>query len=123
VPCASQTQYPAFRTPKYVAGEIAETLRLRKKFGLESLPVVAYTWYDLYVMGINVSTWHQMTNATDLVTEFHTPKAAGADGIIVWGSGVDSSTSQRCTSMAGYFASTLGPALGALNNATVATSA
>ena len=52
-----------------------------------------------------------MRNATDLQTEFGTPKQAGADGIIVWGAGVDASTDARCSSMARYFEATLGPTL------------
>jgi len=102
--------YPFVRTPAYVAAEIGETLRVRAKFGLQRLPVIAFTWYDLFNT-TNVSNWHQMTNATDLETEFGTPAKAGADGIIVWGGGVDASPSARCSSMAGYFESTLGPKL------------
>lgn len=41
-----------------------------------------------------------MTNQTDLATEFDTPKAAGADGIIVWGSSADVNTKERCEGMA-----------------------
>ena len=68
------------------------------------------TWYDLY-NGTDESNWLPMTNATDLSTEFDTPKAAGADGIIVWGAGKDASTVARCGNMARYFERTLGPKL------------
>ena len=56
-----------------------------------------------------------MTNPTDLDTEFATPKAAGADGIIVWGAGHDTSTAERCANMVSYFNDTLGPYLATLN--------
>jgi len=56
-----------------------------------------------------------MENATDLATEFSTPKAAGADGIIVWGSSADTSTAARCANLATYFNDTLGPTLAQLN--------
>ena len=101
--------YPFVRTPKYVEGEIGEALRLRKKFGLD-VDVIAYTWYDLFNT-TNITNWHPMTNATDLETEFGVPKRAGADGIIVWGGGVDASTDARCANLARYFDTTLGPKL------------
>ena len=104
---------PFVRTPAFVRGEIDEARRVRAKFGLDSYPVVAFTWYDLFNT-TNISNWHQMTNATDLATEFDTPKAAGADGIIVWGGGVDASTEVRCSSMARYLDETLGPKLASL---------
>jgi hyaluronoglucosaminidase len=103
-------KYPAERTPRFVATEILETRRLRSKFALDAYPVVAYTWYDLF-NGTDESNWLPMTNATDLSTEFDTPKAAGADGIIVWGAGKDASTVARCGNMARYFEKTLGPKL------------
>lgn len=102
--------YPAERTPRYVSAEILETRRLRTKFGLDALPIVAYTWYDLF-NGTNQTNWLPMTNATDLATEFDTPKSAGADGIIVWGAGKDASTNARCANMAKYLETTLGPKL------------
>ena len=106
-------KYPFVRTPAFVRGEIDETRRIRAKFGLDDYPIVAFTWYDLFNTS-SISNWRQMTNATDLATEFDTPKAAGADGIIVWGGGVDASTEARCSSLAAYFNATLGPKLASL---------
>lgn len=103
-------KYPAERTPAFVEGEIGEALRLRAKFGLDSLPVVAFTWYDLF-NGTNESNWRPMRNATDLSTEFVTPRRAGADGIIVWGAGEDASTAERCRTMTQFVNDTLGPVL------------
>ena len=102
--------YPFIRTPAFVASEIHETQRLRAKFGLDSYPIVAFTWYDLF-NGTDQNYWRPMTNATDLATEFDTPRTAGADGIIVWGAGKDASTVERCSNMEGYLQSTLGPKL------------
>ena len=105
--------YPFIRTSKFVAGEIHETQRLRAKFGLLKSPVIAFTWYDLFNTS-NQSNWWPMENATDLATEFDTPRKEGADGIIVWGAGKDASTADRCRKMTRYVKGTLGPKLRSL---------
>ena len=77
--------------------------------------MVAYTWYDLF-NGTDQDYWWPMTNATDLATEFDTPKRAGADGIIVWGAGKDASTHRRCRNLSLYWQRTLGPKLSTLSS-------
>ena len=107
------SKYPFLRTPAFVQGEILETRRIREKFGLKDYEIIAFTWYDLF-NGTDVSNWLPMTNQTDLSTEFDTPKASLADGIIVWGSSADVSTPARCNNMKDYVNSTLGPKLAKL---------
>ena len=68
-------------SPRFARDRTEENAKLRAKFGLAGLPVVAFTWYDLF-NGTNESNWRPMRNATDLKTEFATPRHAGADGII-----------------------------------------
>jgi hypothetical protein len=67
-----------------------------------------------YVLYNGTSTWQALTSTADLATEFDTPKSAGADGVIVWGSSMDADSPARCGEMAQYFASKLGPKLGSL---------
>ena len=55
--------------------------------------------------------WQPMRGAADLATEFHTPAAAGADGIIVWGSSADVTSAAKCAALGEYVNTTLGPVL------------
>ena len=50
-------------------------------------------------------------NRTQLVVEFETPEAASADGIVIWGAGVDVESASRCRDFAQYFNTTLAPFL------------
>ena len=128
----NNARYPWLRSARYVTSEIEEARRVRAELVLggidsaeagvatgvptatsapgEQLPVVAFTWYDLFNTS-DTSLWHPMLNATDLATEFDTPATAGADGIIVWGSSADVSNPAKCAALGEYINTTLGPVL------------
>ena len=59
-----------------------------------------------------------ITDPTVLTAEFLTPKAAGADGLVVWGCGDEvklPSPTVACKAVTEYMRSTLGPVLRSLN--------
>ena len=101
------------RTPRFVADEIDETMRVkhRMKNG-DAVKVYAFVWYDLFNSPCaQYGNCSQITDLKDLSTEFAAPLKYGADGLILWGSSGDANSKAKCTRMENYVESTLGPFL------------
>jgi hyaluronoglucosaminidase len=80
----------------------------------DRLPIIAFTWPALYTPTC-ASDGHQcprMENPSDLRAEFELARAAGANGMIVWGAHSDvQHDPSDCDKFARYLETTLGPVL------------
>jgi hypothetical protein len=80
---------------------------------------MCYTWHPStrYALDDGICTGDHgdhcplMHNATDLHAEFELAKAAGAQGMVVWGSSGGVQNVAQCDAIGDYVATTLGPLL------------
>ena len=101
------------RTPRYVADEITETLRVKRRMKKgDNVKVYAFVWYDVFSPPCaQYENCTQIFSSQDFQTEFHSPLQEGVDGLVIWGSSGDVNSAAKCANMETYVGGVLGPFL------------
>jgi hyaluronoglucosaminidase len=122
-PFRTTAKEPTCNAKAKITKKIAARLREAKRVvsllppPANTIPVIAFTWF---VLDDGVCTGPEggkpghcplMRNKTDLHAEFELAKAAGAQGMVVWGSSGDVQDAVQCAAVGDYVANTLGPLL------------
>ena len=101
------------RTPRYIADEITETLRVKRRMKKgDNVKVYAFVWYDVFSPPCaQYENCTQIFSSQDFQTEFHSPLQEGVDGLVIWGSSGDVNSAAKCANMETYVGGVLGPFL------------
>ncbi|XP_078696460.1 hyaluronidase-1-like [Branchiostoma floridae x Branchiostoma belcheri] len=87
---------------KLVYFRMKEAFRMRASRTEQHIPVYAYTRF------VYVDSGEYLTK-TDLIHTIGQTANLGADGIVIWGSDLDTKTKEKCLKLQSYLQTTLGP--------------